>query len=152
MKVITMVSLFLGSFMLLQGQNLADGQEKTNTPEAAEHHERSPRWEKLKEARVLRVWQFEDKDKFPQVTILRVTNETYIKFLQDPKSLMNFVNEHKMFAKDVIEAGPWVSLSSVGKEQPPKCWVLTLLHGKLSTMLVSALPQIMPNDPDPECQ
>src|SRR5215470_10506578 len=96
--------------------------------------------------------QSEDEDKFPQVTILRVTNATYIKLLQDPQSLMEFVNKHKMFAKDVIQVGPWVSLSSVGKEQPPKCWVLTLLHGKLSTMLVSALPQIMPNKPDPECE
>jgi hypothetical protein len=152
MKAITIVSLFLYSLVVFQGNNAAYAQEKAAAPEAKEHHEQSPKWEKLEDVRVLRVWQFEDKDKFPQVTILRVTNSTYIKLLQDPQSLMEFVNKHKMFAKDVIKVGPWVSLSSVDKEQPPKCWVLTLLHGKLSTMLVSALPQIMPNKPDPECE
>ena len=151
MKPIRIASLFLYSLLALQGHNPAYAQEKTKASEESAHHERSPKWEKLKEVRVLRVWQFEDKDKFPQVSLLRVTNATYIKYLQDPKSLMEFVNEQKIFAKPVIEAGPWVSLSSVEKEAP-KCWVLTLMHGKLSTMIVAALPVIMPQEADPECQ
>ena len=152
MKAITLLSVFVCFLVVFQRNNAAYAQEKTAAPDTKEHGERSPKWQKLEDVRALRVWQFEDEDKFPQVTILRVTNATYLKLLQAPQSLMEFVNKNKMFAKDVIKVGPWVSLSSVGKEQPPKCWVLTLLHGKQSTMLVSALPQIMPNKPDPECE
>jgi hypothetical protein len=151
MKAITLLSAFVCFLVVFQGNTAAYAQEKTAASETKEHRERSPKWERVEDVRVLRVWQFEDEDKFPQVTILRVTNTVYIRLLQDPQSLMTFVNRHKMFAKDVIKVGPWVSLSSVEQESP-KCWVLTLLHGKQSTMLVSALPQIMPNKPDPECE
>jgi len=61
---------------------------------------------------------------------------------QDPKKFVKFVNVNKFFSKDVITAGPWVTLSSVEQDEDSPDWLLTLLHGKMSTMIVSALPEL----------
>lgn len=92
---------------------------------------------------VMRLWELESKELWPQIAVLRVSNASYLKFSQDPQGFMKFVNEHKIFSKDVIIAGPWVSLSSVEAKAGPSDWVLTLIHGKKSTMIVAALPQLM---------
>ena len=96
-------------------------------------------WENVGDTQVLRLWQSEE---YPQTSILRVSNAAYRKFFQDPKGFMAFVNEHNIFSKDVIVAGPWVSLSSVDQKDNPPDWVLTLVHGKRSTMIVAALPEL----------
>jgi hypothetical protein len=44
----------------------------------------------------------------------------------------------------VIEAGPWVTLSSAGEKNDPPNWDLMLSHGRTSTMIVAALPQLPP--------
>ena len=91
---------------------------------------------------MMKLWQVEGKEVWPQVSVLRVSNAQYLKFSQDPKGFMDFVNVHKLFSKPVIVAGPWVSLSSVDQKDDSSDWVLTLLHGKRSTMIVAALPQL----------
>ena len=57
---------------------------------------------------------------------------------------MKFVNANTIFPKPVEVAGPWVTLSSYNPKSPKDDadWVLTLVHGKLSYMVVSALPQL----------
>jgi hypothetical protein len=100
------------------------------------------RWESLGGAiSLLRLWQ--DSKAFPQLSIMRVSNSDYLKFSQDPLGFMKFVNQQRVFSKHVIEAGPWVTLSSVAPKNEPPDWVLMLLHGKMSTMLVAALPQLI---------
>jgi hypothetical protein len=99
-------------------------------------------WEKVNGTQVMRIWQVEGKDIWPQISVLRVSNATYLKFSQDPKGFMKFVNEQKVFSKDVIVAGPWVSLSSVDQKDASPDWVLTMVHGKRSTIIVAALPQL----------
>jgi hypothetical protein len=91
---------------------------------------------------VLKVWQLEGQDVWPQISILRVSNATYLKYLQNPKGLVDFVNQNNIFSKAVIQAGPWVTLSSAGEKDGSPDWDLTLMHGKLSSMIVSALPQL----------
>ena len=144
MKRTTIVSLFLFSLLLWPGQRSACAQQKTMQKEepAQEEGAKSPRWEKVHSLEVLKVWELHGR-KWPQVTIVRISNANYIKFLQDPKAFMEFVNKNKFFTKDVIKAGPWVSLSSVDEERPdPNCWILTLMHGKASSLIVSALPEL----------
>ncbi|MGB2899459.1 MAG: hypothetical protein WBB89_09350 [Candidatus Acidiferrum sp.] len=102
-------------------------------------------WEKLRDGvQMLRVWQLEDPKAYPQISVLRVSNAEYLKFFQDPQGFVKFVNANKVFPKDVKVAGPWVTLSSYNPNNPndDPDWVLTLVHGKLSYMVVSALPQL----------
>jgi hypothetical protein len=103
----------------------------------------SLRWQKLEDTQVLKLWELVGEDVYPQAAILQVSHQDYIRLLQDPKGLVTFVNQHDIFPKNVTVAGPWVSLSSVDEKKPnPDRWVLTLLHGKASKMIVSALPEL----------
>lgn len=102
----------------------------------------SIQWETVDGSRVLRLWQLEGPQSWPQITVMRVSNATYQKYSQDPKKFVKFVNVKKFFSKDVITAGPWVTLSSVEHDEDSLDWLLTLMHGKLSTMIVSALPEL----------
>jgi hypothetical protein len=86
------------------------------------------------------VWQTEGADKYPQVSILRVTTEDFHKFTHNPPELRKFVNENKVFSKAVITVGPCVTLSSVDETGDAAGWILTLLHTAASRMTVSALP------------
>ena len=108
-------------------------------------------WEKVDGAQVMRVWQVEGKGSWPQVALLRVPNTFYQKYSQDPEGFKKFVNEHNVFSKPVIVAGPWMTLSSMEKcmtrssaeqKNDPGDWMLTALHGKRSTMIVAAVPQL----------
>jgi hypothetical protein len=144
MKRTAMVGLFLSTLLLLQGHRLADAQQNTTPANKTDYADQKPslKWETIDEFKVLKVWQLEGKDVWPQISILRVSNATYLKYLQNPKGLVEFVNQHKIFSKRVIDTGPWVSLSSAGEKDDPPNWDLTLSHGKLSRMIVSALPQL----------
>lgn len=102
----------------------------------------SIQWENVDGVHILRSWQLEGASSWPQTAIMRMSNDQYLRFSQDPNGFMAFVNEQKVFSKDVIEAGPWVTLSSVHQQGAPTGWLLTLYHGKMSTMIVSALPQL----------
>jgi hypothetical protein len=106
----------------------------------------SLQWEKVGDEQVLKLWKLEGPEKYPQISVLRVSNITYLKFFQDAKGFMEFVNEHPIFSKPVIVAGPWVSLSSADQKDEPADWVLTLVHGKMSTAIVAALPQLKLED------
>ena len=105
-----------------------------------EGRKESAKWEKADDIQVLKLWELEGAKVFPQVSILRVSNERYRKFFENPKGFGEFVNQHKIFSKDVITAGPWMTLSSVEQQADPPGWVLTALHGHMSTAVVSALP------------
>ena len=79
----------------------------------------SIQWETVDGSRVLRLWQVEGPQSWPQITVMRVSNATYQKYFQDPKKFVKFVNVNKFFSKDVITAGPWVTLSvGVAAEVP----------------------------------
>lgn len=102
------------------------------------------KWHKLKEGvEILKVWELEGKDAYPQLALVRVSNDDYFKFSKDPKGFMSFVNTNKVFSKDVVVSGPWVTLSAIDQKADQLGWVLTLLHGKLSWLIVSALPQLL---------
>jgi hypothetical protein len=104
----------------------------------------TPKWKILKEGmEVLKVWELEGPDAYPQVSVLRVSNAVYFEFSRDPKEFMKFINLHEIFPKAVIVSGPWVSLSAIDQKADQPGWILTLVHGKLSTVIVSALPQLM---------
>lgn len=104
----------------------------------------TPKWEKLRDGmEVLRVWELDGPSAYPQVSVLRVSNAAYSEFSRDPKGFMKFVNLHQIFPKPVIVSGPWVTLSAIDQKADQPGWVLTIVHGKLSTMIVSALPQLM---------
>jgi len=123
----------------------------TNAQQTGQKNLTPVQWEKLGEdVQVLRVWQLEGTSAYPQVSVLRVSDATYLKFFQDPQGFLKFVNANKVFSKDVIVAGPWVTLSSYVPQGQTSGWLLTLYHGKLSTMLVSALPSLIQEEPAPK--
>jgi hypothetical protein len=102
------------------------------------------RWTEVDEIPVLKLWQ--DPDQYPQTAVMTVSGSEYLKFSEDPKGFMKFVNDHHIFPKPVNFAGPWVSLSSVDQQNVSSEWVLTLGHGRRSTMTVTALQK--PKDED----
>jgi hypothetical protein len=137
-RIVFAALLALGVLFLLPSR-------PTNAQQAEQKKLAPLEWEKLRDGvQVLRIWQLEGTSVYPQVSVLRVSNAEYLKFFQDPKGFMKFVNANKVFSKDVIVAGPWVTLSSYNPKSPKEDpdWVLTLVHGKLSYMIVSALPQL----------
>lgn len=125
---------------------------KPSNAQQGEQRKAAPlRLEKLGDGtQLLRVWRLEGEEKYPQVSVLRVSNATYLKFFQDPQGFLKYVNENKVFSKEVIVAGPWVTLSSYVPKDETSGWLLTLYHGKLSTMLVSALPSLKQEEPPPK--
>jgi hypothetical protein len=151
MKRTIFTVFFLCSLLLLQDAGDAQRKSLLMGGPAAES-EKPLRWEAAEGTQVLRLWQLEGPNTWPQISVLRVSNSTYLKFSQNPKGFMEFVNAHKVFSKDVILAGPWVSLSSVDQKNDPTDWVLTIEHGKMSTMIVSALPQLKLEDPDSQAK
>jgi len=102
------------------------------------------KWEKLDAdgTQVMRVWEEEGANVWPQIAVLRVSNAKYLKFSQDPNGFMKFVNTNRVFSKRVIIAGPWASLSSVDPKDASSYWVIVAVHGKTSRMIVAALPQL----------
>jgi hypothetical protein len=143
MKRTAIAGLFVGCLLLMQAHTQAYAQEKTTAAQepARAAHPKSIQWETIENMRVLRVWELQGREAFPQVAVLRVPNADYIKFLQDPQAFKQFVNRHRIFSKHIIVAGPWTSLSSV-EGADPDTWTLTLVHGKMSTMLVAAVPDL----------
>jgi hypothetical protein len=119
-------------------------QEQQTTKEEAKttdsHRKESVKWQMIDEIPVLKIWELDGADVYPQVSILRVSDKEYRKFSKHPKEFIEFINKHQTFSKPVITAGPWVALSSVEQEPDPPCWVLTVVHGHLSTAIVSVLP------------
>jgi hypothetical protein len=107
-----------------------------------EQEQSSVHWEIVDGIQVAKLWQLDGPDVWPQVTIARVSNADYLKFFQDPQGFMDFVNKQEFFSKPVIEAGPWVTMSSV-ESTAPQTWALTLMHGKRSSLIVAALPHLM---------
>lgn len=102
----------------------------------------SMEWKEVKGTQLMRTWQVEGKNVWPQIALLRVSNAQYIKFSQDPIGFMRFVNAYGVFSKPVIIAGPWVTLSSVEPKVASPDWLLIMVHGKTSRMIVAALPQL----------
>jgi hypothetical protein len=146
MKRWIITGFFLFSLVLVEGQISPQQRTILGGTTAAARPDVSIKWENVDGRQVLRVWQLEGPNIYPQISVLRISNDAYLKFSQDPKGFMNFVNAHKFFSKDVIVAGPWVSLLSVDQKSKPPDWVLTIVHGKKSTMIVSALPQLKQED------
>lgn len=111
-------------------------------------------WEILPEdIQVLRVWQLDGKPyTYPQISVLRVSNGTYLKFFQDRESFKTFINDNQVFPKErpVNQVLAWVSLSSVVPENQAPGWVLTCVHGKTSMSACSALPQLSAESPAPK--
>jgi hypothetical protein len=97
-------------------------------------------WETVKGIRVLRAWQIEGRNTYPQISLLWVSTSDFQKFLHDPGELHKFVNEQKVFSKDVLTVGPWVTLSAVDETDDKAGYFLTLVHTSHSRMTVSALP------------
>jgi hypothetical protein len=150
MKRAIFAGIFLCSVLLLQGQAWAQRKTILTGKPAAARSDASLQWESVDGTQVLRIWQVDGASVYPQIAVLRVSNFTYLKFSQDPKGFVKFVNAHKVFSKDVLVAGPWVALSSVDQKDDPPDWVLTLVHGKMSTMIVAALPQLKQEDASPK--
>lgn len=93
---------------------------------------------------VLKFW--ENPKEFPQTIVMKVSHSQYLKFSKDPEGFMKFVNDNHLFGKPVVFAGPWMSISSVGQRDEPSGWFLLAGHGKQSTMIVAALPELNNED------
>jgi hypothetical protein len=116
-------------------------------PQSQQSEFETPVWQQIEgtDVQVLRGWPSPD-GKFPEVSVLRTSHATYTRFAQESQTYMNFLNDNKVFSKDVIFIGPWVTLSSAGETNHPPNWVLSLMHGKKSTVLTAALPQLTTDD------
>jgi hypothetical protein len=140
MKRTIIIAIFLCSLVLLQGQAWAQVKPNPTGKPAEAQSKATLQWELADGIQVMRLWKVEGASVWPQIAILRMSNDNYLKFFQDPKGFMKFVNDQKIFSKDVIEVGPWVSLSSVDPKDHSPDWAITVLHRPQSRIFVSALP------------
>jgi len=133
--------LAFSMLVLLRGQ--ASSQQKTPPPQkpAAAQTDLYPRWENVDGIQVMRVWQVEGKDVWPQIAVLRVSNATYLKFSQEPEEFKKFLNKHKVFSIDVIVVTPWKAPPSLNPKDDLADWVLLGVHKPKSTVLIAALRQ-----------
>lgn len=97
-------------------------------------------WETYENIKVLRVWQIEGKDAYPQIALAQVSDQDFQKFVQDPAALVQFVNRHKVFEDDVRTASPWASLMSTNDAEDPSQWLLTFSHSRASSMAIASQP------------
>ena len=104
----------------------------------------SPTWESLgtNGTQVLRVWQLEDRDKYPHIALLRVSSATYQGYAQNPRSLVEFANANQIFPDTLKGSGPWVALASFGHASTVPGYILTLVHQKACLIGVTAHPDI----------
>src|ERR1700751_1608418 len=112
MKRIMIAGLFACSLVQLQGWTPAVTQD-ANSGGQNRSYAQSLQWQVVAGVEVLRAWQVEGADKYPQGGLLRVKTNDFHKFTKNPADLRDFVNDNKVFSKPVIEVGPCVTLSSV---------------------------------------
>ncbi len=98
------------------------------------------KWTAVDKIPLLKLWK--DPGQYPETAVMTVSHSDYLKFSKDPKGFMKFVNDHHVFSKPVIFAGPWVSLSPLEQKNELREWVLTMIHGRRSTMTVAALQKL----------
>lgn len=139
MKRIVIVGLFACSLLFTAQRPVLGQNESVETP-AKQTHSQTPRWQTIGNARVLRVWEVEGPDKYPQIALLWVSTDDLQKFSHDPLDLLKFVNDHKVFSKAVITVGPCVTLSAVDETSDTPGWIITAVHTQHSRMTMSALP------------
>ena len=151
MKRIIIVGLFACSLFQLQGLTRAVAQD-ANSGGQNQSSTQSVQWQMIAGVEVLRAWQVEGADKYPQVALLRVKTNDFHKFTNNPADLRDFVNDNKVFSKPVIEVGPCVTLSSVDETGDSAGWVVTMLHTAHSRMTVSALPANPELKPHPKSE
>lgn len=97
-------------------------------------------WETFENIKVLRVWQIPSKDAYPQFALAQVSDQDFQKFVQDPDTLVKFVNQYKIFDVDVRAASPWASLMSNNGAVAPSQWLLTFIHNRMSLMAIASQP------------
>jgi hypothetical protein len=104
-------------------------------------------WRKLTESvDVLKIWELK-RGQYPEIATMNVSHDQYLKFSRDPKGFMKFVNVHNIFSKPVVYAASWVTLSAIDQKADQAGWILTLVHGKESWLIVSALPALEDQHP-----
>jgi hypothetical protein len=104
----------------------------------------TPPWEPVGDIDVVKLWKLEGPNTWPEIVIVRMSNAEYQKYSHDPNAFMDFANKNALFSKPAILAGPWVGLSYVDKhEPPPDDWILLAEHGKMSSLIVAALPKLV---------
>jgi hypothetical protein len=149
-SIILMSLLVLLVLVLSQGQ--ARPQQKTipaDKPTAARPN-LPLQWENVDGVQVMRVWEVEGKEVWPQIAVLRVSNAQYLKFSRKPEELKEFLNKHKVFSIDVIVVTPWKSPRSLNPKDDLSDWVLLAVHKPMSTVLFAALRQWDSGSPQPK--
>jgi hypothetical protein len=117
-------------FWLLHGNVFAQQKLSPDDPGKG-----STKWEMIKDGVwVQRLWS---KDEWPQIAILKLSDDAYREFREDPAK---FINSNKIFPVPVQQpAGPGASLSA--RKEPGGVWLVMLPHGRPSTMYWAAAPE-----------
>jgi hypothetical protein len=140
MKRTTIPALLVSSLLFVSGIWGQETSSQTGNPSS-----KGLQWEILGTIKVLRIWQLDPPDTYPQIAVLLVTNDDYQKFVQNPDALRQFANKIKVFSKDVNKVGPWETLSNLNYADPPG-FVITLVHQRTSMMVVAGV-QEPPDNP-----
>jgi hypothetical protein len=128
MKPITTIGLV--ACVLLIGTVLA---RETKLAHADENQ--SANWKQLGPGTsVQRLWS---KDEWPQVAVLKISNDMYQKFT---RNAADFINTHKIFPVSVQDpTGP--NVSAKAPQESGGVWLVILVHGRTSTCYSAAVPE-----------
>jgi hypothetical protein len=128
MKPITVVGLVV--CVLLIGTVLT---RETKLAHADERE--STEWKQLRPGiSVQRLW---GKDEWPQVAVLKVSNDMYQKFTRNPA---DFINTNKIFPVSVQDP-TGANVSAKAPQESGGVWLVVLVHGKTSTCYSAAVPE-----------
>lgn len=81
------------------------------------------------------------KDEWPEIGVLKLTNDAYASFSQSPAK---FINNHSLFSRPVIDPSP-ASVSLNAPQDPAAAFYYAVIsHGHMSTTYTAAVPAPAP--------
>jgi hypothetical protein len=128
MKPITTIGLVV--CVLLMGAVLKRDTKLAHADETA-----SKNWKQLGPGiSVQRLW---GKDEWPQVAVLKVSNDMYQNFT---RNAADFINTNKIFPVSVQDP-TGANVSAKAPQESGGVWLVILVHGRTSTCYSAAVPE-----------
>jgi hypothetical protein len=131
MKRITIFGLVV-CFFLLPGNSFAPGMKL-----ARDRGEKSTKWVKAEDG--VSYQQLWSDDEWPQVTVLKLSNDAYEKFRKQPAK---FINTYKgKFFPSAVQDPSAAGVTLSAPQEPNGSWLILINHGRPSGTYFGAVPE-----------
>jgi hypothetical protein len=124
------VYFLLVCFLLILGSIFARGMKP-----ASDQGDRSSKWMKVKDGVYFQ--QLWSADEWPQVAVLKLSNDAYEDFRRSPAK---FVNANKLFPNLVVDPSA-AGVSLTAPQESGGSWFVTICHAHSSRSYSGAIPE-----------